>query len=80
MRGSKRGCLLKIFLCSLFLLYAVFLPPWARADYPERPITVIVGMDPGGPVDTCARALMSGAQKYLNKPIVIENRGGATVL
>jgi tripartite-type tricarboxylate transporter receptor subunit TctC len=49
----------------------------ARSEYPERAITIVVGMDPGGTLDLITRALAVGASAYLKQPIVIENRGGA---
>ena len=49
----------------------------ARSEYPEHPVTIIVAMDPGGPTDIMTRAIAPGAEKYLGKPFVIENKGGA---
>lgn len=37
---------------------------------------VIVGFEPGGSTDVATRALSIGVEKYLGKPIIIENRGG----
>jgi tripartite-type tricarboxylate transporter receptor subunit TctC len=49
----------------------------ARCEYPERPITIVVGMDAGGTLDLITRALAGGAGAYLKQPILIENKGGA---
>jgi tripartite-type tricarboxylate transporter receptor subunit TctC len=46
--------------------------------YPSRPIRVIVGYPPGGPVDTAARFITPGLAQRLGQPVVIENRGGAS--
>jgi tripartite-type tricarboxylate transporter receptor subunit TctC len=51
-------------------------PRTACSEFPERPVTVLVGSDPGGNMDLGARALAIGAERYLGKPLVIENRGG----
>jgi tripartite-type tricarboxylate transporter receptor subunit TctC len=53
----------------------------ARAEYPERPITMILPTGPGGPLDLINRAIANGAQKQLGQPIILENRpgGGGTV-
>ena len=48
----------------------------ARAEYPERPITVLVSFAAGGSSDMSFRALAIGAEKYLGQNIIIENKGG----
>jgi tripartite-type tricarboxylate transporter receptor subunit TctC len=48
-----------------------------RADYPERPITIIVGFPPGGGSDVVARMLGVTLGERLGKPVVIENKPGA---
>jgi tripartite-type tricarboxylate transporter receptor subunit TctC len=47
------------------------------ADYPTRPITLIVPYPPGGGNDVIARLVAGKMSAELGKPIVIENRGGA---
>ena len=47
-----------------------------RAEYPERPITVLVAFDPGSSSDLISRASGVGAEKSLGKSLVFENRGG----
>ncbi|QIL73811.1 tripartite tricarboxylate transporter substrate binding protein (plasmid) [Diaphorobacter sp. HDW4B] len=47
------------------------------ADYPNKPIKLIVPFPPGGSVDTVARTLAPQLQQQLNQPVVIENRPGA---
>lgn len=51
--------------------------PAAAADYPERPITLIVPFGPGGGVDTIARHFAQALDRVLGQSIVIENRSGA---
>jgi tripartite-type tricarboxylate transporter receptor subunit TctC len=46
-------------------------------DYPNRPITLIVGFPPGGVDDASARILQDPFQKALGQPVVIQNIGGA---
>jgi len=55
------------------------LPATASAEYPERPITLIVPHEAGGPTDLMARVFAPFLAKYLgdNAEIVIENRVGA---
>jgi tripartite-type tricarboxylate transporter receptor subunit TctC len=47
------------------------------ADYPTRPITLIVPYAPGGGNDVLARGVAEPMSKALGQQIVIENRGGA---
>jgi tripartite-type tricarboxylate transporter receptor subunit TctC len=62
---------------------AAFLAPRAAsagesADrYPTRPVRVIVGFPPGGPVDLQARVIMPKLAEALRQPVVIDNRAGA---
>ncbi len=47
------------------------------ADYPTRPITLMIGFAPGGPSDVMARILTRKMEEILKQPFVIENRAGA---
>ena len=49
----------------------------ARADYPERQITMIVCFPAGGGTDIAARLVNTQLGEALGKPVIIENRGGA---
>ena len=50
----------------------------AFAEYPEKPITIIVPFAAGGPTDKVARDLGEALRKPLaGQPIIIENVGGA---
>ena len=51
--------------------------PVAAADYPTKPITLIIGFAPGGPSDVMARILTKKMEEVLKQPLVIENRPGA---
>lgn len=53
------------------------LPPAARAQFPDRPITMVVPAAPGGPSDVLGRALGEALQPILHQPAVVANRGGA---
>ena len=50
----------------------------AQTPYPNRPVTLLVGYVPGGPVDAAARIIQMPLQKRLGQPVVIDNRGGAS--
>jgi tripartite-type tricarboxylate transporter receptor subunit TctC len=51
---------------------------WAHAEYPEKPITIVVPFAAGGPTDKVARDLAEALRKPLGgQSIVIDNVGGA---
>ena len=47
------------------------------ADYPTRPVTLVLGFAPGGPSDVMARIFGKKLEQGLGQPVVIENRTGA---
>jgi tripartite-type tricarboxylate transporter receptor subunit TctC len=49
----------------------------AHAEYPERPVTLIIPPGVGGGTDTLYRALIRSAERHLGQPIVPLNRPGA---
>lgn len=61
----------------LLIIAALLLGPPAVAQYPERPIRLIVPFAPGGGGDLQARLMAGVMAPHLGQPIVIENRTGA---
>lgn len=57
-------------------LIACFTPAGA-ADYPNRPIRMIVAYSPGGTTDFNARAVGPRLSELLGQPVVVDNRPGA---
>ncbi|HEY4250925.1 MAG TPA: tripartite tricarboxylate transporter substrate binding protein [Roseomonas sp.] len=49
----------------------------ARADWPDRPVRIIVPFVPGGSSDLIARLIGTALQPRLGQPVIIDNRGGA---
>lgn len=49
----------------------------ARAEYPDRPIKMVVAYPPGGSTDTIARAVAQRMGDRLKQPVIVENRPGA---
>jgi tripartite-type tricarboxylate transporter receptor subunit TctC len=47
------------------------------ANFPEKPITFVIGFAPGGPSDVMARILTKRMEQDLKQPIIIENKPGA---
>src|SRR5215510_3775769 len=46
-----------------------------QADYPNRPIKIVVCLPAGGGVDTVTRIVSDKLQRRLGQPIIIENKG-----
>jgi tripartite-type tricarboxylate transporter receptor subunit TctC len=49
----------------------------AQADFPSKPITLIVAYPPGGSTDLVGRIIGQELGKRLNQTVIIENVGGA---
>jgi tripartite-type tricarboxylate transporter receptor subunit TctC len=64
-------------LASSLLAFALFPMTSAHAQYPSKPVTVIVGYPGGGSTDLAARTIAAELGKRLNQPFVVENIGGA---
>lgn len=50
----------------------------AQAEFPSKPIRLMVGFPPGGSTDVLARALGQEARKPLGQEVVVINKPGAT--
>lgn len=77
---SKRK--LRIWRMGLLSLIALLLPGvqiWAqeKVEFPKKPITFIIPMEPGSAMDTIGRPLADLMQKELGQPLMIVNKPGA---
>jgi tripartite-type tricarboxylate transporter receptor subunit TctC len=48
------------------------------AAYPDKPVRIVVGYAPGGGVDAVARLMSDKLQAKWGKPVIVENRAGAS--
>jgi tripartite-type tricarboxylate transporter receptor subunit TctC len=61
-------------LCILLILFSV-LP--ATAQFPAKPVRLIVGFPPGGAADVTIRIIAQGLSAQLGQPVTVDNRPGA---
>ena len=46
--------------------------------YPDKPVKIVVPYTPGGATDTLARSIANQLSTKWNKPVLVDNRGGAS--
>ncbi len=57
--------------------FGTFAATAAQAEYPERPITMVIPYGPGGATDISGRTIAAPLGKIVPKPILMVNRTGA---
>lgn len=72
----KRSALIMRTFIALALCTAFLAGPAAAADFPSKPITVVVPYSAGGGSDVMIRAVTSVAKKYFSQPLVVVNKAG----
>lgn len=65
--------LVKVTSCLIFFALASA----NAAEFPTRPITIIVSLAPGGAADILARAVALRMAEELKQPVIVENKAGA---
>jgi tripartite-type tricarboxylate transporter receptor subunit TctC len=68
---------LKFLLCATL---AFGIATAARAEFPERPLKMVVGFSAAGGTDVAARIVAPGLSDALGQAVVVENRPGASGL
>ena len=80
----RNSALPRLALSLLFLAALPYVGLVSRAlaeEFPDRPITFMVPLAPGGGMDFIARTIGQKLSERLGKPVLIENRpGGGTVV
>lgn len=62
-----------------FLVASTLFSPVARAEkYPDKTIRIMVGFVAGGFTDVMARVIAQKLQERLGRPVIVENKPGAT--
>jgi len=71
----------KFIATTLSLLLGFAFVPEAKAEYPEKPISIVVVYGAGGSGDTTIRAIADFAQRTTGATVVVENKagGGGTI-
>ncbi|MDQ2139450.1 tripartite tricarboxylate transporter substrate binding protein BugD [Alcaligenaceae bacterium A4P071] len=64
-------------LSAILATATLFAAGSAQAEYPERPINMVVPFAAGGPTDSVARSLAEAMRPSLGQTVVVENKGGA---
>lgn len=60
------------------LACAPMMPAWAQANWPNRPLRMVVNFPTGGSSDAMARPIAAGLSEAFGQPVVVENRAGAS--
>src|SRR5262245_43013823 len=71
MQGSTRRSLIGAFAGSLLATSA------AAQEFPSRPITLMIGLAPGGITDVTARLYAEPLSRLTGQRVIVENRTGA---
>lgn len=75
---SIKMCTVFALLSALALTFTAGTPTAVKAEYPEKPITLMVGFSAGGGTDVYARSFASFAHEHLGMPMVVVNKTGAS--
>src|SRR3954454_5858156 len=87
MRGSSprmtktgRITMLRAAARAAILVFALICSAPAHAQYPNRPVTIIVSLAAGSGMDVLVRLYADKLSQSLGKPVIVENRPGASLM
>src|SRR5947199_8462855 len=66
-----------IWLAAAGVLLALAAPAFGQADYPNRPVRLIIPFPPGGSNDVVGRMIGTSLSEKLGKQVIVDNRAGA---
>ena len=64
-------------IAALAICLATGLPRAQAQSFPAKPVRIVIGVAPGGVIDTLARGIAGELSKSWNQSVVVENRTGA---
>lgn len=70
--------LVTVLLCALSVTAGVLSAPACAADYPTKPVNLVLGWGAGGVTDVAARVFAPLLEKYLGTSVVVVNKPGAS--
>ena len=74
---TTRNRIIQELAAALTALFVLVTGPSTAADFPARPVQLMVAYPAGGSTDVAARIVAAIAEKQLGQTIVVVNRGGA---
>ena len=77
LRSVLRICALVLTAFPATILALAAITPTRAAEWPARPVRIVVPFPAGGATDVLTRLLCERLAAQLNAPFIVENRGGA---
>ena len=62
---------------AMLCLFCFAAAPASAADYPAKPVRLLVGFAAGGPSDIVARLMTQWLSEHFGQQFIVENRGGS---
>ena len=76
--NQRRTLAIRALVTGLVAAAMAFVSAAVAADWPTRPVSIVVPYAPGGGTDIMARLIAQRLTEKYGKPFVVDNRGGAS--